>query len=337
MPRSVCTRSLPLALWPATDRNTWLARQERYRRGGTRHFAEVTRKDLERRYSYFLDFVRNTSGFDSSLPAAGHVTPESVEAYIARLKAMVGSVTAERNIHKLRRVAQILASKRDWEWLKDLEAELAFAAIPKAKFDRIVDPHRILAAGLAIVKEAETTEGLRPTWRALRYRNGLMVALLSVVVIRLKNYAALELDRTIKKIGTHWWIALPAREAKGRRADERRIHRLLKPCLDRYIDHYRPQLGPTNKLLWVGEKGQPLKYKTVGRLITETTREVLGVPISPHLFRACAASYVAIAVGKQHGLASALLQHTHPQTTEKHYNLARMATAAEEFGRLIEE
>jgi hypothetical protein len=177
--------------------------------------AAVTRSDLECRYSYFLNFVLRSESFDPALPATGHVSLDRVQAYIVRLKTMVSSVTAERSIHKLRRVVQLLAPEQDWEWLKNLEAELYFAAVPRPKFHRIVNPDRVLEAGLTLMREAETIASLSPKKRACRFRNGLMIALLSLIVIRLKNYASLEIGRTLKQVGNQWWVTLPASETSA--------------------------------------------------------------------------------------------------------------------------
>ena len=72
--------------------------------------------------------------------------------------------------------------------------------------------------------------------RACKFRNGLLIALLSLTVIRLKNYSSLELGRTLRQVGSQWWIALPATETKGGRADERRIRSLLRSSINRYLE-----------------------------------------------------------------------------------------------------
>ena len=85
---------------------------------GAKPMASATRSDLERCYSYFLNFVMNTEGFDKSLPAAGHVTPKRVNAYLARLEATVTTQTVQRSCQKLRRAAEILAPSQNWKWLR---------------------------------------------------------------------------------------------------------------------------------------------------------------------------------------------------------------------------
>ena len=61
----------------------------------------------------------------------------------------------------------------------------------------------------------------------------------------------------------------------------------------------------------------------------------MGVGISPHDFRSCAATAAAMHAGDQPHLGSALMQHTDPRTTEKHYNRASTMSAAMAFGDMI--
>ncbi len=77
--------------------------------------------------------------------------------------------------------------------------------------------------------------------------------------------------------------------------------------------------------------------KNIGTLISKITFETLGVDVSPHLFRAAAASTAAAYGGKTPHLASALLNHTDPRVTEEHYNRASSVSAAAAYARIISE
>jgi integrase/recombinase XerD len=57
--------------------------------------------------------------------------------------------------------------------------------------------------------------------------------------------------------------------------------------------------------------------------IVARTREGLGQPINPHLFRDCAVTSVAIDDPAHIGIASRLLGHRTRSTTERYYNQAR--------------
>ena len=62
--------------------------------------------------------------------------------------------------------------------------------------------------------------------------------------------------------------------------------------------------------------------------IVARTREGLGQPINPHLFRDCAATSVAIDDPAHIGIASRLLGHRNGSTTGRYYNQARGVEAS---------
>jgi integrase len=60
-----------------------------------------------------------------------------------------------------------------------------------------------------------------------------------------------------------------------------------------------------------------------------------GVDVSPHLFRTAAASTAATYGGNTPHLASAVLHHTDPRVTEKHYNRASSLSASKVYAEII--
>jgi hypothetical protein len=211
-------RSLPLDLWPEADRNAWISAcrpAARLKRGGAAgHLKPVTRDDLGRRYGYFLDFLSRRGLLQRDTLAATLVTLANVEAYIAEMKERVGSVTLYGSIHKLRRVAEIIAPGPDFTWLAEIEKDLALVMRPRSKFDRMVLIEVLVEAALTLIHEAETSPNLTSLARARQVRNGLMVALLGLCPIRLKNFAALEIGRSFVEIKGRWWIVLAASETQ---------------------------------------------------------------------------------------------------------------------------
>src|SRR5690349_11231047 len=105
--------SLPLERWPAADCMAWTRACEpgpRWRRGGVAsHLKPITRTDLQRRYGYFLEALRERDTLDLRAGAAQLVTPENVHRYIDRVRPGWTSVTLARSVYKLRRIAGLLA------------------------------------------------------------------------------------------------------------------------------------------------------------------------------------------------------------------------------------
>ena len=325
------------------DRSAWAAAcrpAERLRRGGAAsHLKDITRRDLARRYGYFLDHVQRSEGLDRNAEAASYVTPDRVDRFLAELQARVGSVTVYGSIYKLRRMAELLAPGRDFSWLTEIEKDLALVMQPRSKFNRLVYSNVLLEAGLTLMAEADAATHRSALARARQFRNGLMVALQALHLIRLKNFAALEIGRSFKKVNNSWWIVLSASETKEKRADERRVDKCLTLWIERYLTIHRPVLARTDDApasLWLSSNdGSAMTYSAVERVISATTLATVGVNVSPHLFRTAAASTAAVYAGNTPHLASALLNHTDPAVTEEHYNRASTLSAALAYAALI--
>ena len=337
-------RSLPIVQWPAADREAWTAvcrPSERLRRGGAgSHMKSVTLDDLARRYGYFCDFLERHGLLDLEAGAGALVAPASVDGYLRELKGRVGSVTIYGSIYKLRRACQLIDPRRDLAWLVEIENELAMLMQPRSKSNRWILTEALLKAGLILIEEADKISTGSELAAARQLRNGLMVAMLAMYPIRLKNFAALEVGRNFIEIKGRWWIALSAEETKENRSDERRIDDLLAPALFRYLTKSRLVLARSETpapALWLSSNdGRSMSYDNVARVITETTRMTVGIPVSPHLFRTGIASSAAIHGGANPYFASALLHHRDPHVTEAHYNRASGLSAATAFGAVLQ-
>jgi site-specific recombinase XerD len=337
------TRALPLDLWPETDRTSWIAACQppaRLKPGGRAgHLRQTTRDHYAERYACFLGFLQRTGLLQSEGAPAVNVTPDKVDAYLADLKGRVASTTTHDSISTLRLVAQIIAPGGDLRWLSEIEKDLALMKQPRSKFDRLVLAEVLVEAGLTLMHEAELSETMTDLERACQFRNGLMVALLGFCPIRRKNFTALEIGRSFVKIRGKWWIVLSASETKEKRVDERTVDELLTPFIDRYVNQYRQVLARSDNppsALWLSAKdGTPLTYNHVTDLTNATTLATVGVKVSPHLFRTSAVSSAAHLAGENPYLGSALLRHTDPDLTNKHYNRATSLSAAESFRQVI--
>ena len=336
-------RSLPFDNWPTADREAWQIAcrpNARLKRGGAAsHMRLVTQSDFARRYGYFLDFLSRHGLLDPSGAAAALVLPHHVDMYVAELKKRVSSVTVYGSICKLRRMTQLIAPHLDIHWLIEIERDLCSDRRPRSKLNRIVLIEVLVEAGLTLIAEAESAPGLTLLRRARMVRNGVMILILACCQIRLKNFAALELGRSFVKTDGVWWVILGAEETKEKRPDERPTWDYLASSIDLYVETYRPILGKSgadSKALWLTCEGRPMRYCTVGETITETTRSIVGMPISPHLFRTAGASTAAVYGGDNPHLASAILHHKNARITEQNYSRAKSMNAAKSYSTIID-
>jgi site-specific recombinase XerD len=107
------------------------------------------------------------------------------------------------------------------------------------------------------------------------------------------------------------------------------LYSRLTASIDRYLEIYRPLLAggkAETNALWFAINGKPMSYASMGELIAETTRMTIGVPVSPHLFRAAGVTTLATRVGDQPHAGNALLHHG-PNGPQENYNRESCITA----------
>jgi integrase len=163
-----------------------------------------------------------------------------------------------------------------------------------------------------------------------------MIVLLASRPLRLRNLTGLILDQTLVQRGEAWSIQIPASETKTKIAIEMPWPDELVPHLEIYLADHRSGIaalrgsraGTTSDALWLSMYGPPMTDNAIYGRVVARTREGLGQPINPHLFRDCAATSVAIDDPAHVGIASRLLGHRTGSTTERYYNQARSVEAS---------
>lgn len=341
---STANSSLGLSEWPDADRQAWVDACRpavRLIRGGPAgHLSEITRADYANRYGAFLGFLDRCGSLRRDLPAAALVTSDNVDAYLTDLRGRLSSVSQYNCISMLRRVAIAIAPGMDFGWLREIEDDLKFLMQPRAKFDRLVTIDRLVEAGLALIVEAERFK-TDPVIRAIGVRNGLIIALLALCHIRLKNFAALEIDRTFRNVNGTWWVTIPQTITKTKtRPIEKPFPRFVNRYIELYLQDCRSVLlrDANDRGLWISSTtGRTMTKKPLGTLISKITQQTLGVDVSPHLFRHAAASTAAAGPGTPPGLASAMLGHTDSRITEEHYIRPRIINAARMLQAIVDE
>ena len=334
--------ALLLEVWPRADRDAWRAATEIgesvLRSGGAAsHLAPVTIHDLTRRYGYFLNHVRLTEQKLNENVQAAAVTPETILTYLAATEGRLAPVTIANSLHKIHRVAGLIAPNRDWTWLRRISRRLETRARPADKRSRVVEAAELFTLGLHLMGQADKSTRLPLFTRALLYRDGLIIALLTATLLRRANLASLTIGETIVNTGSGWLIAIPASESKSGRPIEMRLPGELSSKIDRYLEHYRPTFRghETHGALWLSRNGRPLSASQLYLNIINRTRAAFGRAINPHLVRDCAVTSIALHDSANIQIASAALGHRHPRTTEKYYNQSAMIDAVRSYQAYI--
>ena len=342
-------RCLPLEEWPSPDRIAWTSSlmpvDPFSDSGGQRsdYRPHSSRKSASG-YGRWLTFVNIADPKCLSLTPGERITKERVIAYVLHMQSLGNKKnTVLCRLQELVDVAKIVAPLVDCSFVARIASKVRSTdEEPKNKRARLETSDRLLQLGLDLMGSAHNE--VSSVKRALRYRDGLLIAMLSLVPMRRSNVVDLALGRTLVKINGDWLIRIPGDITKNHTDLEFRWPDLLKPNLKTYIELYRPILAcrtPTGLAkigdqLWASSWGSALTEITLYNVVAARTKAAFGRPINPHLFRDAAATSMAIFDPEHVQLAAPLLGHRSFATTERYYQQAKSVEASREFGAAVE-
>jgi integrase len=348
------TRPLPIADWPLCDRELWNKAVEPsglFVRGAGAHWSAATRVFIACGYNGWILWLASKELLDPEMRPAVRVTRERVASYIAQIQTELAPYSVLDRIQGLHDALRVMEPQSNWKWLGQLRRNLKAQVHPaRDKLSRLKQPQDLMALGERLMDEAEASSERSARRRAIRYRDGLMIALLAYRPIRRRNVAMMRLGRHLMKVSGCWRIVFTAEETKTHAPYDTAFPAALGPRLERYLAVYRPVLlgvepadcngdaPPINAdvdAVWVSEDGIQLAYEAVAYQIVFRTRREFGRSVSPHMFRDCAATAVAIDNPKHIGDASLILGHAAHRTTEKHYNHARSLEASRRHAAML--
>jgi integrase/recombinase XerD len=335
---------LKLRDWPDPDRSDWEAAVRPgnvFRNpGGGRHWAEATRRRYAGAWGRYLSWLRETGSLKPVGYMLDRIRPDLVQAYIDMRRGEVASSTVASELECLHNIALCLGPDGDWTWLSTaLSRTRAVAKPAKAIAPRLVPIQELWEAAFAQIAWAETSPSGRPNRDAAHFRDGVMVGLLCVTLLRRKNLVNLELARHIRRDVDGWMVTVPAREVKNRLAREVPCPERLGHMMDSYVTQFRPILlnGGTSQRFWISEAGGDLCAEAVHDQIKKVTMRFVGKPVSPHLFRHCAATSIAEAVPEIADIIQHVLGHTTSLTADYHYKRATSLEASQRLAAAIDE
>jgi integrase len=225
---------------------------------------------------------------------------------------------------------------REPEHLTGIVAHLASERRPRSKAERIVATPRLIKLGIKLMKQAVAPDG--GIADPVDYRNGLMIALLARRPMRRRTYTLIGCGAHLRQAAANWHMVFDGSEVKSGRPFRTTVPRSLVPYLETYLREVRPRIPGAggHNALWAGVDG-PLTGGAIARIISDRTRAEFGHPVSPHLFRHCAATYIAMVEPGRIGIARDLLDHASSSTTNLYYNLAGSLHAGKIYAAILAE
>lgn len=331
-------KHLPVNEWPEVDRE---ALRAAYAPGdvfdGTAgcgvHLSEGTREWVKFVYRRWLGFLKATYPGDLSMPPAERITPKRVRAFIEHLSANTRPSSTAIAIDRLYKAAQLIDPTSDWAWLRSIKSRLASRISPEDRFDRLVSPLQTLNFGIELMDNAHTLPINDRKQRDIQYRDGLLLALLSLWPIRRRSIASLTVSRHLEFDDAGVNILLHPTDTKAKRAESFRVPEQLLPYLMRYLREIRPVLVGRSEYdgFWASPTRPSLSASRLYVIVRARIIARFGKAMSLHDFRRAASTFLAMEAPEKIGLIPGVLQHASPEVSERHYNLARSVQAGRRF------
>jgi integrase/recombinase XerD len=340
--------TLPVTEWPGQD-TTRLQIAVRpaspfTKKNPAANWTHERRRKIEEAYGQWLAWLSKTRPLDTALRPALRVTPERVEQYITYLSARVAPVTVALNICYLCAMIEALEPSTEWRWLRTIGYRLKNTAIPiRDKRQAVVPAKDLYDLGVKLMREAQSHHcKLAAT---TLFRDGLMIAVLAAVPLRLSNFAQIEIGMHLVHINDQYWLEFPAHETKTRhRALEVSVPSALASWLELYLSLYRKAMierrrdksKAPSRALWLTRDGLRLSKKAIRAQIESRTAKAFGRAIWPHAFRDSAATSIAIEAPEHAWVVADVLGHAARATADKYYNQANSLTAGRVYLHIIQ-
>lgn len=198
-----------------------------------------------------------------------------------------------------------------------------------------IDAARLLGAAVNLCRDAmQRFQDLSsvqnpytdPVGALERFRDALIIALLTLVPLRVSNFSQLLIGTSFSKRAMGGYdIVVPASAAKGGRRLVEEVPKVLVPLADFYLDVARPHLGGEGSTaLWPNpDNGNSLSVSWFQRMVPDLIRELTGFRLTgrkatPHTVRAIVAT-TARAISPRPNIGQDILGHAHPATTRRFY------------------
>lgn len=319
-------KSMKVEAWPAVDRRLWIeARSEAddpdEDGGPASHWRPATVALVERGWGTFLDWSERTGRLIPDERPDERIARPVVRAFVTAYAEGHAGKTVVNAVRALIDFVRVTCPDTDLTHLDRVLRRWKRRAAPtKLPAERMRPASELLAIGAELIERGLATIGTNRVRGALAYRNGLIFLMELALPLRLSNVADLRIGETFRKEGNQWRAVQPGASMKNGLEHDGLYPAFLTPVIDHWVEVIRPLLrgegkGVDEGMLWLGYDGASLRSEGFAKAVTETNRDMSGIPVSTHGFRRTAATQAAISDPKHAvGITAALLAHASPNS-----------------------
>jgi integrase/recombinase XerD len=339
---------IPFDQWPVKSQIAW---QQSLRRTGlrkgryslSRHDGEGQRR-LMSAYGRWLGFVWQHAQKLYGKGGPDLISSELVEQYYNKLSETLAPTTVRGYIVSLNIALTAMWPENRYQELRDWVAYCFRTA--KARKDKCFGLKSVLELyeyGFELIKTAQhqNTE----LQKAEQFRDGLMLTLLTACPIRRGNFASIEINNHLNKIGEQWFLFVASDEVKNKRFIEFPVPQELTATIELYISDVRPfllshrntdRIHDPGDAFWINTLGDKMGAGWLGARVNQLTKKKWGKPMHFHQFRYAAATSVAIELPGNVGIIQSILTHSSILSSEKYYNQASTLEACRSYHQIID-
>jgi integrase len=334
--------------WPAPDLPQWISAHQPAEYFGTAglaaKWAPDTSKCNEIAYGRFLLFLSQNGGLRQVSRVGERVaTEDDMRPYFDHLVATVAPLTVKGIVAGISAVVRVTDPTFDRRLLMRAAAYFERRAKPVTDFaKRVVPPAELFKLGMAMMREAETSTHLALVYRAVLYRDGLLIAFLSLIPIRRKNAQSLRDGHHIDVVAGSDRIVIPANEMKVKtKIFDAEMPAVLVERVAVYWRDYRCALarhqGADETALWLTMHGKVMPADTLAERVQRIIWERMGREFSVHNFRHSAATFIADVAPMKALMIAGVLGHAQLRTAMEHYVKGKQRMSFQLYQEGVEE
>jgi hypothetical protein len=340
-------RAMHINKWPTADSAGWTNALKPPgpfgdKVGNFAHIRDVTRKQYENSYGRWLTWLAFADGLDHELSAEARATPENVVAFYDCLVVDgLRPYTIANHMVGLASVLSGLSRTHDVAYIRTAANRVRATGVPfKDKSEGLPSADALFQVGVDLMNEAEVDDGRPLTERALVFRDGLLIAFLTLRPVRIKNVAMLSVGGELERTESGWLLSFRADQMKNGKAFACAWPPVMVAPLERYLEVYRTHLQVPGIIelvqpLWLTKSGNRMQHGDIHHNVKRWTKERLGIAITPHKFRHATATTMGTEHPDDTTSIAPLLQHSTPKTSQHFYNMATGVRAGQVYQAVV--
>jgi integrase/recombinase XerC len=302
---------LRIADWPELDRDLWRSAREPAglfddEAGFAAAWKPATIRGAEKGYGTWLAWLDGTGELHHAQHPCERVSKDRIKAFLSAYSVGRAELTVAGALRGLAYVLRACTPPHGVAWL----TKLAHRMTNKAKPSWPKLPRLARVADVVLLSDRLMALGLENLDRGGRsgapiYRDALIIGLLISRPWRRRNLADLRYGHTVFVDEHGIRVEIRSEHTKKGVAFSGYMPKRLEPAILTCLDRVRPVLLGNAKddgWFWLGRLGRRMPASDITNRVTLTTRKHLGRDLSPHLFRDCAATEVALETPTQIGI-----------------------------------